>query len=208
VTRASGAPRLFARRLSSTEANCRRCFTCKGYPLLDIRSTYSTRDFSSGGVSSWRLAALCSRVGRPCSRCHLVEAGSFGEEAWVPSSSKKRTSLPLEYSSILSAHLVFSSGSVSVLLVTREREGPAKSMSPLSMPTGGRPALTCLVPALCLAARLCTRDDARVSLAPLPRPGLTKCHVRPDVLSCVTAYRAYQQSKQRPRIPSNPLCID
>jgi hypothetical protein len=161
VTHASGAPRLSARRLSSTEANCRRCFTCKGYPLPDMRSTYSTRDFSSGGVSSWRPAALCSRVGRPCARCHLVEAGSFGEEAWVPSSSKKRSSLPLGYSFIFSVHLVFSSGSVSVLLVTREREAPTKSMSPLPpRRPGARPALTCLVPALCLAARPCTRNDA------------------------------------------------
>jgi len=136
VTRASGAPRLSARRLSSTKANCRRCFTYKGYLLLDIRSTYSTRDFSSGGVSSWRPAAPCSRVGRPCSRCHLVEAGSFREEAWIPSSSKKRSSLPLGCSSIFSAHLVSSSGSVSVLLVTREGGSHQTDESPLHADQG------------------------------------------------------------------------
>ena len=71
VTRAPGAPRLFARRLNSTEANCRGCFTCEGYPLLDIRSIYSIRDFSSGGVSSWRPAALC-----------LVSAGRVHDATW------------------------------------------------------------------------------------------------------------------------------
>jgi hypothetical protein len=72
VTCASGAPRLPTRRLSSTETDRLRCLTCDRCLLQDIRSIYATRDPSSGGVNSWRSAALCSKAGL---RSHFTAPG-------------------------------------------------------------------------------------------------------------------------------------